>query len=305
MTSSRAPRRQLRPRPSAAEEPASPQQRTITRKSIADARAEWVSQQPRAEPNPPARVERTAAAAAPAPVVQNSPRAAMPNVLAPAPLSSMRWNDAPTTTISGNSNRSPGRSRQPAGKPAAAGRGSAAARGRSDCAHRCGRGAGKADRIVAEAASGDGRRPRAGRPHGKRDRPDRPHAGAPRHTPQAARDVGFRKDEAAFAATDVPRRGRRAAAHRGCVQSARTPGPDTRAPGAYTRASRAATRATRARTRAPQERTTRVPQERPRPPQERRHVPQDRVPQDRVPHDRERELQVTEMLARLARSAQT
>ena len=48
-----------------AEEPASPQQRTITRKSIADARAEWVSQQPRAEPNPPARVERTAAAAAP------------------------------------------------------------------------------------------------------------------------------------------------------------------------------------------------------------------------------------------------
>ena len=54
------------------------------------------------------------------------------------------------------------------------------------------------------------------------------------------------------------------------------------------------------RTRAPQERTTRVPQERPRPPQERRHVPQDRVPQDR-----ERELQVTEMLVRLARSAQT
>src|SRR3954447_13432871 len=35
----------------AAEEPASPQQRTITRKSISDARAEWVSQQqPRAEP---------------------------------------------------------------------------------------------------------------------------------------------------------------------------------------------------------------------------------------------------------------
>src|SRR5215213_1690088 len=81
---------------SAAEEPAAPQQRTITRKSIADARAEWISQ-PRAEPNPPARVERTAAAAAPGTVVQNSPRAAMPNVLAPAPLSSMRWNDAPTT----------------------------------------------------------------------------------------------------------------------------------------------------------------------------------------------------------------
>jgi hypothetical protein len=51
--------------------------------------------------------------------------------------------------------------------------------------------------------------------------------------------------------------------------------------------------------RVPQERPTRVPQERPRPPQERRHVPQ-----GRVPHDREQELQVTEMLSRLARSAQ-
>ena len=80
--------------PSAAEEPVAPQQRTITRKSIADARAEWVSQQPRAEP---AKVERTVAAV-PAPAVPNSPRAAMPNVLAPAPLSSMRWNDAPTAT---------------------------------------------------------------------------------------------------------------------------------------------------------------------------------------------------------------
>jgi hypothetical protein len=58
------------------------------------------------------------------------------------------------------------------------------------------------------------------------------------------------------------------------------------------------TRAPQERTRVPQERT-RAPQERPRPPQERRHVPQ-----DRVPHDREQELQVTEMLSRLARSAQ-
>jgi hypothetical protein len=52
--------------------------------------------------------------------------------------------------------------------------------------------------------------------------------------------------------------------------------------------------------RAPQERTTRVPRERPRVPQERAYVPQERP---RVPQDRER--QVTEMLARLARSAQT
>jgi len=54
--------------------------------------------------------------------------------------------------------------------------------------------------------------------------------------------------------------------------------------------------------RVPQERTTRVPRERPRVPQERPRAPQER----RVPNqDRERELQVTEMLARLARSAQT
>ena len=64
------------------------------------------------------------------------------------------------------------------------------------------------------------------------------------------------------------------------------------------------TRAPQERTRVPQERATRVPQERPRSPQERRHVPQDRVPQDRVPQERERELQVTEMLSRLARIAQ-
>ena len=80
---------------SAAEESAPPQPRTITRKSIADARAEWVSQQPRAEPNSPAKVEPRTVAAAPAAAEPNSPRANMPNVLAPAPLSSMRWNDAP------------------------------------------------------------------------------------------------------------------------------------------------------------------------------------------------------------------
>ena len=71
-----------------------------------------------------------------------------------------------------------------------------------------------------------------------------------------------------------------------------------RVPQDRTRVPQERTRVPQERTRAPQERT-RVPQERPRPPQERRHVPQE------VPQDRERELQVTEMLARLARSAQT
>jgi hypothetical protein len=73
----------------------------------------------------------------------------------------------------------------------------------------------------------------------------------------------------------------------------------TRAPQERPRVPQERPRVPQERTRVPQERP-RVPQERPRPPQERRHAPQDRVPQDR-----ERELQVTEMLSRLARSAQT
>jgi hypothetical protein len=72
-----------------------------------------------------------------------------------------------------------------------------------------------------------------------------------------------------------------------------------RVPQDRTRVAQERPRVPQERTRVPQERA-RAPQERPRPPQERRHVPQDRVPQDR-----ERELQVTEMLARLARSAHT
>jgi len=57
-------------------------------------------------------------------------------------------------------------------------------------------------------------------------------------------------------------------------------------------------------TRMPQERPrTRVPQERPRAPQDRRHAPQVHMPQAHMPQDRDQ--QVTEMLARLARSAQT
>lgn len=67
---------------------------------FADARAEYVAQPPRAEP---VRAEtRSIAAAAPVPAVQTDQRAAMPNVLAPAPLSSIRWNDAPVASASSN-----------------------------------------------------------------------------------------------------------------------------------------------------------------------------------------------------------
>ena len=144
-------------------------------------------------------------------------------------------------------------------RPAAAGRASAAARSRSGLVHhRRGRGVGKADRIAAETAYGDGRSPRAGRPHGECDRADRPHAGAPRHPPQAPRDVGFRKERRAAC---------RSRSSRNRCSTTRTPGcgapwPRTtpRAPQDRTRAPQERTRMPQERTRAPQERVTRAPQ---------------------------------------------
>src|SRR4051794_13513269 len=281
---------------SAAEEPASPQQRTITRKSIADARAEWVPQHPRAEQNSPARVER-AVAAVPAPAAQNSPRAAMPNVLAPAPLSSMRWNDAPTTTrTSLNSSdlqvaaATPPTAQPPQAQPpqaelmqqpavdqiAPAPIDVAAAKPTASLQ--------KLLLVMAAALALAGLtvsaivrigRMRARRAMRRKRRAMWDSAKTKRRSPQPM----FHDEDAGL---------RRA----GGVSNPRVPQDRTRAP-------QERTRVPQERTRVPQERPTRVPQERPRPPQERRHVPQ-----DRVPHDREQELQVTEMLSRLARSAQ-
>jgi hypothetical protein len=288
---------------SAAEEPASPQQRTITRKSIADARAEWVSQQPRAEQNSPARVER-AVAAVPAPAAQNSPRAAMPNVLAPAPLSSMRWNDAPTTTrTSLNSSdlqvaaANPPTAQPPQAQPpqaelmqqpavdqiAPAPIDVAAAKPTASLQ--------KLLLVMAAALALAGLtvsaivrigRMRARRAMRRKRRAMWDSAKTKRRSPQPM----FHDEDAGLRRT-------------GGASNPRVPQDRTRAPQERTRAPQERTRAPQERTRVPQERPTRVPQERPRPPQERRHVPQ-----DRVPHDREQELQVTEMLSRLARSAQ-
>src|SRR5207245_10931412 len=60
-------------------------------------RAEGRPHHPRPAPHPPARAGPRTVGAVPAPATQNAQPATMPNVLAPAPLSSMRWNDAPTT----------------------------------------------------------------------------------------------------------------------------------------------------------------------------------------------------------------
>ena len=268
---------------SAAEEPASPQQRTITRKSIADARAEWVSQQPRAEPNPPARVERTAAAAAPPPVVQNSARAAMPNVLAPAPLSSMRWNDAPTPrSLTAPTNLQTAAAASPADQPAQA----------------------PAEEVQQPAA--------------EQVAPAAADAATAKPTASLQKLLLVMAAALALAGLTVSAivrighmRARRAMRRkrRAMWDSAKTkrrsPQPMFHDEDAGLRRAGGVHHTTR----MPQERPrTRVPQERPRAPQDRRHMPQGHIPQAHTPHahvPQDRDQQVTEMLARLARSAQT
>jgi len=293
---------------SAAEEPAAPQQRTITRKSIADARAEWISQPTRAEPIPTARVEPRPVAAVAAPAVQNSPRAAMPNVLAPAPLSSMRWNDAPVMRASTTpTDLQLAAATPPAGQlpqaaevqltavdqaaPAAAELAPAPAKPKASLQ--------KLLLVIAAALALAGLtvsaivrigRMRARRAMRRKRRAMWDSAKTKRRSPQPMfhdEDAGLRRTGGVYNQR-VPQ------------DRTRVPEDRTHVPQERTRVPQERTRVPQERARVPQERTTRVPQERPRPPQERRHVPQDRVPQDR-----ERELQVTEMLSRLARSAQT
>ena len=277
---------------SAAEDPASAQQRTITRKSISDARAEWVSQQqPRAEP---AKVERTVAAV-PAVAVPNSPRAAMPNVLAPAPLSSMRWNDAPTATRTSLNSAdlqvaaaNPPVAQSPQAQPPQAelvqqpvvdqvvpATAADATSAKPTASLQ------KLFMVMAAALALAGLtvsaivrigRMRARRAIRRKRRAMWDSAKTKRRSPQPT----FHDEDAGL---------RRA----GAVHHPRVPQDRTRAP-------QERTRMPQERTRVPQERMTRPPQERPRPPQERRQVLQDRVPQDR-------EQQVTEMLSRLARTA--
>jgi hypothetical protein len=228
----------------------------------------------------------------------------MPNVLAPAPLSSMRWNDAPTTrSLATPTGLQVEAANPPVSQPPQAEEVQQPA----------------VDQIAPTAADAPPAKPtaslqklllvmaaalalagltvsaivrigrmRARRAIRRKRRAMWDTAKTKRRSPQPM----FHDEDAGLRRT-------------GGVYNPRVPQDRTRAPQERTRAPQERPRVPQERTRVPQERTTRVPQERPRPPQERRHVPQDRVPQDRVPHERERELQVTEMLARLARSAQT
>lgn len=80
--------------------PASPPSTDGSRtRKFTEARAEYVAQQSRAEP---VRTDTRSIAAPPGPVVQVPERAAIPNVLAPSPLSNARWNDTPAASASAN-----------------------------------------------------------------------------------------------------------------------------------------------------------------------------------------------------------
>jgi hypothetical protein len=86
----------------AAAEPAEQQPRTITRKAISDARAEWISQQSRAEPSPPANPGPQTTGAAASTPIQDSKPAMRANVLAPTPLATTRWLDGSGVNASSN-----------------------------------------------------------------------------------------------------------------------------------------------------------------------------------------------------------
>jgi len=299
-----APPASAPPSASTAEESA-PQQRSVSRKSISDksisdARAEW---QPRAEANPPARIERTAATAAPAPVVaSNNPRMAMPNVLAPSPLASMRWNDATPTRASVNPTdiqlaaATPPAAeppqvlevqQQPAADQIAPAATMDAAPAKPTASLQkllivmaaalalAGLTVSAIVRIGRLRARRAMRRKRRAMWDSAKSAKTRRRAPQPQAQPQP--QPVFRDEEAVL---------RRAAA-------AAQPQPQPRM-------------APERPTRAPRERPQ---QERPYAPQERRQAPQERVPQQRVsqdraaPPDRDRERQVTEMLSRLARTA--
>ncbi|KRR00254.1 hypothetical protein [Bradyrhizobium valentinum] len=271
---------------SAAAEPAPAQAPAITSKSVADARAEWISQQNRTDPNSPAKVERTVGAA-PAPTAQNVQRANVPNVLAPAPLATMRWNDAPTARASSNpADLQVAAANAPADQPPQAVEAQQPA----------------TDQVTAASAE-----PATAKPTASLQMLLLVMAAAlalagltvsaiVRIGRMRARRAMRRKRRAMWDSAKIMRRSPPPMFHDEEARLQRTEGVHH--------------------PRVPQERTTRVPKERPRVPQERPRAPQERprVPQERprapqerrhAPQDRERERQVTEMLSRLARSAQT
>lgn len=196
----------------AAAEPAEQPSRTITRKAISEARAEYISQQSRAEQTPPANLaSQTTGAATSTPAVQDSKRTAGANVLAPTPLATTRWlegtganassnpADVRTAAVANSSADQQQADAEPVQQPAlqqpallqpATGNNFAAAELIDE-----------ANGVVADAARGDGCRARAGRHHGEPGLQAGPHPRSACHAASAACDVGFSQKQAVSAAT--------------------------------------------------------------------------------------------------------
>jgi hypothetical protein len=262
-----------------------------SRKSFDDARAEWVAQQNRAAASSLVKAEPRTTGATSAPAAQNGPSAAMPNVLAPAPLANMRWNGAPDASSSTTpTDQQFAAANAPADQPAQVEEvQQPAAEQVAPVTPEPAKPTASLQKlllVMAAALALAGLTVsaivRIGRMRARR---------AIRRKRRAMWDVARTKRPAPPVFHDEDARLRRT----GAVQHTRVPKERPRVP--------------QERARVPQERV-RVPQERARVPQERVRAPQERVvraPQERarVPQERERDQQVTEMLARLARSAQT
>jgi hypothetical protein len=277
--------------PPAATADSAPQQPApITNKAIADARAEWVSQQSRAERNSPAKADPQTTGAVSAPTVQNSKPAAAPNVLAPTPISTTRWSDPPGTGSSTPANANP----QTAAADAPA------ADQTQDAAEQVQQPAGAP--VAAVAAD-----PAPAKPTASLQMLLLVMAAA---LALAGITVSLIFRVGRLRARRAMRLKRRAmwdSVQKKTKRRAPSPQPmihdedaRLRRPGGVQH-----TRVPQERPRVPQERPRVVPQERTYAPQERARAPQERVrvPQERARAPQEWEQQVSEMLARLARSA--
>jgi hypothetical protein len=209
----------------------------------------------------------------------------MPNVLAPAPLSSMRWNDAPTTRASANpTDLQVAAANPPAAQPPQAEEVQQPA----------------ADQVAPAAVDVATAKPTASLQ--KLLMVMAAALALAGLTVSAIVRIGHMRARRAM------RRKRRAMWDAAKTKTKRrSPQPTFHDEDAGLRRAGAVHHTTRMpqerpRTRVPQEPRTRVPQERPRAPQDRRHAPQGHMPQIHMPDG---DQQVTEMLARLARSAQT
>ena len=148
-------------------------------------------------PNPifPPMPNRERPATVTAPSIPDGKRAIGANVLAPTPLAATRWPDSSGVNCFEQPSRSAHRRspiRPPTRRKTTVRTSCNSSRSSPGRARADGSRDGKADRVIADAACGDGRRARDGRHHCKPGRQDRPRARPARHAPQAACDVGFR-----------------------------------------------------------------------------------------------------------------